>query len=355
MRQKPLDNSFMDSQRLLGDAEADRFVDEVLLNRANKQGLQAALSNMTDNNSLITFQNSYQGYGFIANAKKLPVWAEPRKMKQGAVFFSNHAEMIMSLLGLLSLPYCYNAANGAMVLYLSEKIRNDTTKRLFETALFVWDVMAPDAFSESGKGFSEILKVRIMHAAIRHHVLSNGKWDPKWGVPINQEDIAGTNLSFSLIVIRGLRLLGFTVSQEESEAFIHLWNVIGSLTGLRDELISENPKEAQKMDRLISARQFTASDHGVELTRSLTRHILSVNKTKATENDILGLMRYLLGKEISDQLGITAPDLPAYKISLIRTVNFFKSLVPAGDPVANYRMAYRSFLAQGTVVVKQKL
>lgn len=348
-------NSLMAGKRLLGDPEADRFITRLFADAAQKEDLQEALKNINNNGSLIAFKAAYPGYDFITRSNKLPEWAEIRKMKAGAVFFSRHSEIIMSLLGLMSLPYCYTAANGAMVLYLSERIKNDTTKRLFETALFVWDVMAPNAFMDGGKGFSEILKVRVMHAAARYYTLKSGKWDDAWGVPINQEDMAGTNLSFSLIVVRGLRLLGFSVSKEEAEAFLHLWNVIGSLTGLSEDLIPENPKSAQRMDRVISERQFTASAHGQELTRSLTQHILSVNKTKATANDILGLMRYLLGKGISDQLGICVPDLPTYKISLIRTVNLLKSFVPKGDPENAYYQAYRSFLAQGTVVVKQKM
>lgn len=345
----------MDSKRLLGDPEADRFIQKVFADTKQKTDLQRSLKTLVNNNSLAEFKEAYPGYDFITHSNKLPDWAVPRKMRAGSVFFSRHSEMIMSLLGLMSLPYCYNASNGAMVLYLSERIRNDTTKRLFETALFVWHVMAPNAFIHGGKGFSEIMKVRIMHAAVRFYTLQSGNWDDVWGVPINQEDMAGTNLSFSLIVVRGLRLLGFSVSRDEAEAFLHLWNVIGSLTGLEDDLIPETPKMAQQLDRVIGARQFTSSTHGLELTQSLTRHILSVNKTKAIDNDILGLMRYLLGKDISDELGISVPDLPAYKISLIRTVNLFKSFIPKGDPGLAYHQAYRSFLIKGTVVVEQKL
>ncbi|OJW13215.1 oxygenase MpaB family protein [Mucilaginibacter sp. 44-25] len=353
MKQK-YNNTFMVSKRLLGDPEADLFIAESFGDATRKAVLQNALKDIVNNDSLLSFKKLYPDYDFIARSDQLPGWAVPRKMKAGAIFFSRHSETIMNLLGLMSLPYCYNAANGAMVLYLSEMIRNDTTKRLFETALFVWDVMAPNAFVNGGKGFSEILKVRIMHAAVRFYTFKSGKWDDAWGIPVNQEDMAGTNLSFSLIVIRGLRLLGFSVSKDEMEAFLHLWNVIGSLTGLSEDLVPESPKMAQQLDRIISERQFTPSAQGRELTHSLTRHILSVNKTKATDNDIIGLMRYLLGKDVADQLGIMAPDLPTYKVSLIRTINLLKSFVPKGDPNDAYHRAYRSFLANANVDVKQK-
>jgi hypothetical protein len=82
------------------------------------------------------------------------------------------------------------------------------------------------------------------------------------------------------------------------------------------------------------------------LTHSLTQHILAVNKSKAAANDILGLMRYLLGKDVADQLGIIAPELPAYKLTLLRTINLLKSFKPQGDPGRAYHQAYRSFRLQ---------
>jgi hypothetical protein len=342
----PYSNELLNVKRQSGDPQADEFIQFVFADPAKKQQLQQWMVGKSGPEQLDFLKAAYPRFAFIEQANTLPSWAKPRLMKTGAEFFARHSEVIMSLLGLLSLPYCYTAANGAMVLYLSELIRKQTTKRLYDTAVFVWEVMAPDAFGRDGNAYKEILKVRLMHAAVRYYTLQSGKWNDAWGLPINQEDMAGTNLSFSLIVIRGLRMLGYSVSQEDQAAFMHLWGVVGFLTGLDEDLIPENPKLARQLDAIIKQRQFVVSPHGQELTRSLTGHILSVNKSKATTNDILGLMRYLLGAEIADMLGIEAPDLPAYKLTLIKTLNLFKSFKPQGDPKQNYRKAYAAFKLQ---------
>ena len=191
-----------------------------------------------------------------------------------------------------------------------------------------------------------------MHAAVRYYTLQSGQWNDQWGTPINQEDMAGTNLSFSLIVIRGLRMLGYSVSQADQAAFMHIWAIVGYLTGLDEELIPENSKHAQQLDGMIKQRQFRTSAHGKELTSSLTEHIMKVNKSKATKNDILGLMRHLLGTEIADMLGIEAPELPGYKLTFIRTLNLLKSFKPSVDPVKQYRSAYSTFKAQNPELSK---
>ncbi|HUH33000.1 MAG TPA: hypothetical protein VLZ28_03550, partial [Daejeonella sp.] len=126
-------------------------------------------------------------------------------------------------------------------------------------------------------------------------------------------------------------------------AFMHLWAVIGYLSGLDEDLIPENAKRAQQLDVAIKQRQFRTSTHGKELTHSLTNHILAINKSKATANDILGLMRYLLGSEIADMLAIKAPELPGYKLSLLKTINLLKSFKPVGDTSRSYQRAYATF------------
>ena len=347
-------NELLDLKRLAGDPQADDFINSVFNDPEKKQQLQQWMGSKSSAGHLKLLQHAFPGFAFIDKATVLPVWAQPRLMKTGAIFYARHSEIIMSLLGLLSLPYCYNAANGAMVLYLSELIRKQTTKRLYDTAVFVWEVMGPDAFSNDGNACGEILKVRIMHAAVRYYTLRSGKWDNSWGLPINQEDMAGTNLSFSLIVIRGLRMLGYSVSHEDQAAFMHVWAVVGYLSGLDEDLIPENSKMAQQLDMIIKQRQFSVSAHGKVLTKSLTDHILSVNKSKATANDILGLMRYLLGKEIADMLAIEAPELPVYKLRLIKTLSLLKSFKPQGDPKQNYRTAYAAFQTQNPELVKRK-
>jgi hypothetical protein len=346
-------DEFLDLKRRSGDERADEFIQDVFKDPIKKQQLQQWMGSALGKESFNLLRETFPDQVLISSAGELPSWAKPRQMQAGAVFFARNSTMIMSLLGLLSLPYCYTAANGAMVLYLSELIRKQTTKRLYDTAVFVWEVMAPDAFGIEGNAFEQILKVRIMHAAVRYYTLQSGKWDDSWGLPINQEDMAGTNLSFSLIVIRGLRMLGFNVSKDDQEAFLHLWAVIGYLTGLDEDLIPESAKRAQQLDAVIKHRHFRVSKHGQELTHSLTDHILSVNKSKATANDILGLMRYLLGKEIADMLAIEAPELPQYKLTLIRTTNLLKSFKPQGDSIQKYRRAYTTFKTQNPELTKR--
>lgn len=331
-------NERLSSWRQVGDLDADRFIQAQFQSQEQKAFLQSWLSELTNNEDLNTLPIAYAGEPVISSANRLPGWADVKLMHAGASFFARHAELIMNMLGLLSLPYCYAAANGAMVLYLSERIKADTGKRLFETADFVWDVMAPNAFEPGGAGFAACLKIRLMHAAARFYTLKSGKWNSDSGVPVNQEDMAGTNLSFSLIVIRGLRKFGLTVPYPEQQAFMHLWNVTGSLLGLHNSLLPANGKQAFNLEETIRMRQFRPSEQGRALTRALTQYFsTSVTGGPFSAGEVVQVMRYLLGSEAADIIGLAPGTLPVGQVRLLQAVNYAGTFKPKTDTQIAYR------------------
>jgi hypothetical protein len=340
----PYSDSFLSQKRMDGDLPADAFIIDIFNCADKKTSLYLWLNSLDDNAGFNQMPNLFSAFPFINNAGKLPIWANKKQMASGSAFFISHAKEVMQLLGLLSLPYCYAAANGAMVLYLSNRMRADVGKRLFETAEFVWDVMSPEAFESTGKGFASILKVRLMHAAARYYTLKGGSWNNEWGFPVNQEDMAGTNLSFSLMVVRGLRKFGISVSYPEQEAFMHLWNVIGYLLGLDERLLPQNGKEAFNMEESIRMRQFRQSEHGMALTASLANYFRSINSQKQFSGPaILQLMRYLLGTGAADIIGLPPSTLPFNKVQLLKATNAFNFGGDAKNTAAAYKKQYRQF------------
>ncbi|NJK83672.1 MAG: DUF2236 domain-containing protein, partial [Saprospiraceae bacterium] len=146
---------------------------------------------------------------------------------------------------------------------------------------------------------SYILKIRLFHAFIRFKLRHTATWNSAWGLAVNQEDMAGTNLSFSYIVLRGLRRLGYQASPQEAEDYLHLWNVVGSLLGVEEALLPHNLKEAFYLDKTIAQRQFRESAEGQVLTRAL----LEVFATQCPKQlyiirCFLATMHHVLGKEI---------------------------------------------------------
>ena len=168
----------------------------------------------------------------------------------------------------------------------------------------VVDVMAPGGLGPKGRGIRTLQKVRLMHAAIRHQLRhdAHARWDEgSLGVPINQEDLAGTLLTFSFLAIDGLHRLGANISLEAAEAYFRAWRGVGKVLGVLPEMIPNNLDEAAELKALISRRQFAPSDEGREMTQALIQ-MLKKNSPPLMEGIPTGLMRLFIEQEIADYL-----------------------------------------------------
>lgn len=300
-------NKLLDDSRNEQDSLADEVVSFYFPDRKNE--LRELL--------LLVTSNRYEPMENVPEVFRLlwqdvfrnPALADLELQQKGQQFFSRNSSDLMLLLGFLSLPYCYAAANGAEVLIRSNRIKAEPEKRLLETAEFVFDVMAPNAFDSDGKGLASIFKVRLMHATIRYYVQQDNSWQASYGKPINQEDLAGTNLSFSLIPMRGLRGLGKNFAGAESLAYIRYWNLVGALLGLKPALLPESMKAANVLERKIRKRQFKKSEAGSVLTSSLLNYFERATRGTELEGKSRPFVHFLLGDSVAGLLGLEVDEL----------------------------------------------
>lgn len=301
---KILNDPYLDSMRTVGDASIDPVVEGSL--RMDPPGFYQLLRSITDNRSLEGLQGTPLE-PFAVECQSMMDSADPARVESGQMLFREYTAEIMMLLGALSLPYCYAAANGARVLYLSEKIRNSTHQRLLDTADFVWNVLDKDAFGEDGKGFAATLKTRLIHSMVRHYVRNHREWTTPEEMPVNQEDMAGTNLAFSYMILVGLDKLGHRVSDVQKDGFLYLWNRISCGLGLDQVLLPGDMKQAYWLERTIRRRQFKPSDAGRSLFSALLRYYKETVPATAFKPFIESQMAFLLGEEVSEILDITPP------------------------------------------------
>lgn len=292
-------SNFLDQQRLIGDEEADRLIQQIF---AAKQ--QSDLYALLKLNKGEVEQRPYNLIKeFLLARKPQPVWFNQRQVQRGQQLFKQYALEMMALLGAMSLPYCYAASPGNKALYLSDKMRNSPGKRLLDTATFVIAVLTPGTLHEDGTGYFHINKVRLIHALSRFYVGKQPTWNMDWGVPINQEDMAGTNLAFSYVILLGMQQSGFSLSQTEKEDFIFLWRYIGYQLGIDERMLPNDLREAQQLAGIIKYRNFKKTEEGIILTDELVTYYKSM-VPKDQAKLITAQIRFYLGNEVAGYLGL---------------------------------------------------
>ena len=317
-------DELLDRYRQQGDSPADAVIASVA-DQNGREGVGLLMRWLGNTAELDGFDQPPVVQEFINTHTNLPDWADPRKMELAMRFFQRNEVAVGLTLGCYSLPYCYAGADGARVLWFSQRIHNDTRKRLEETGEWVFGVLKKKNW-ENGKAIRQTLKIRLLHAAIRWFTLHGGQWDNAWGYPINQEDMAATNLAFSYIVVRGLRKAGIPMTKDEEEAYLHQINMAGFLLGVPEELLPRNLREAFHLERTITRRQFRASEQGAGLTRSLLQALENL-APPALRNLPAAQMRFFLGDELADLLGIPAVPLEKRLVGLATSLPIFPKLL----------------------------
>ena len=196
-------------------------------------------------------------------------------ISRGQQLFGLYGPELLMILGSYSLPLAYAAGHGVQVVYRSRRLKDDPIRRLCDTAQMVVNVMQPGELEEGGVGWLATRKVRLIHALVRRRVQLDtaNPWRAEWGLPINQEDQAGTLLTFSIATLHGLRRIGARVTSAEADAYITAWSAVGRLLGVDPSLLPLSEEEATDLALRIGERQVRPTSEGRQLTAQLLNSV----------------------------------------------------------------------------------
>ena len=293
--------------RQVGDAPADAAI-KAMFDAGYVDSVNALMRNLVSNEGLLPDALPEAVKTFLATTEDLPPFADRGLIAAGEQVFWQWGPKLILVLHCYSLPYCYAAKKGVQVLALTSRMSGNAARRIIEVAQMIVDVMQPGGLtSGDGKGRRTLQKVRLMHAAVRHLASQSPLWNPEWDVPINQEDLAATLMSFSWIGIDGLRKLGVTLTDAQATAWLHCWQVIGEQLGLREDMIPLDMASAEALTRAFQRRQYGACPEGQLMTKAL----IETMQYELPGNVLDGLpalyLSHLMGPEYAAMLGVTEP------------------------------------------------
>jgi hypothetical protein len=145
-------------------------------------------------------------------------------------------------------------------------------------------------------------------AKAMHHALFAHGWNVgRDGLPCNQEELAYTLLTFHYVVLRSLRRLGIGLACADEEAYLHAWNVVGHVLGIRDELMAHTMEDAQALFGQMQARGRAdpfAPDPRPQLGRALMRAMENLIPMRLAKPIPNLLTRHLCGRATARDIGI---------------------------------------------------
>ncbi len=310
-------DEFLNTMRQTGDPPTDAAVAEIFaLGQAER--VNELLRDFDRNSEEVPADLPPLLRDFFVNQAVLPAWADMQRIERGNDLIGRYAPQIVSILHCYSLPLCYVDARASQVLLLSQRIHNQTFRRIMETAQFVLDVMDEGGLGPRGRGRRSAQKIRLLHATIRYHMQKSPDWIAAGlnEIPANQEDLASTMFTFSVALPRGLMKLGIALDPKDRDALYHIWNVVGALLGTDERLIPPDfATGAALSDRLLT-RLAAPSAAGRVVTRALLDYMRQAVPVPGLENAAPTLVRHFCGDALADMVDVPKADWTQLGITL---------------------------------------
>ena len=253
-----------------------------------------------------------------------PAWLDDARVQRGAQVLQStgmHGMMVLRDAGLMA-GYQASAINQTLV--QTGALHNGAHKRVSETAAWWLDCTADGGMARGAPGHRQTLRVRLVHALVRHRLRHSPQWDADWlGLPINQVDMQATYLAFSAVQLLGLRMTGMLIGQTDADAVMHLWRHIGWLMGVEEGLMCDDEASGRVLLYRNIIGQAPPDHTSAALARALMDEPLGrpypwaqALRGRIDRERHLSLVRWFVGAQGMRDLGLP-PRAPWYPLMLM--------------------------------------
>jgi hypothetical protein len=340
-------------------------------------------------------------------------------LRRSADLFATFGTEIAGALLLAALPQAYAAEWGASVLLASGGLNQGLQRRVQGTAQFLAIVTqhassdeaadalwVPPEVGQSPTSYPHpppwrmCTVLRLYHESIRRYLAGTSDLADVTDLPadrrkiMNQEDLLGTLLTFTVSVFEVLEQFGLAWDAGDQDAYLHTWDVVGAYLGIGSRQVIDglDPTERQAIVTwpgvrppsregtrdvldLIRSREWMPTTPGSQNSimpagrsgRLLVRALLDLladAMPRRTRGWPLDVMRQLAPPVVSERLGLGAPGvvmaslgaLPGRRVTISRFTDIDKAN-PANARVTRAmanevtRRAMIHFVAGGDFVI----
>ena len=118
------------------------------------------------------------------------------------------------------------------VLLHYRRVREQGVRRLGQNNRHMMEIFLPGGMYRDGDGWKLSVRIRIIHARIRRLLNDSEDWNSEaWGLPISAAHLGYAISAFSARLLKHMKTLGATYSDEEYASFMAVWRYSGHLMG----------------------------------------------------------------------------------------------------------------------------
>ena len=265
------DDRFLDDLRRQTDPLADQAVASFLETRSLRE-VNYIFQMMRSDDQAVLADAPAAFQDFVRQTEALPPGLDLARLDRAAEAFLRHTVTACLVLLASSLPNGYAAPCLTHILMISRDLQKEPFKRLMGVLQLIVNITSRGAFVPGGLAVVTAQKLRLLHAGVRVIVPHyRPEYVERFGPPVNHEDMLGTLIGFSYLVIDGLRKLDVGLTDEEADDYYELWRVYALLMGIHppgapsdDSLVPRTVEDAALFYDSYTRRHFTGPEENPE-------------------------------------------------------------------------------------------
>lgn len=237
-----------------------------------------------------------------------PDWVDQSGFRASNRMFHRESRTILVafVCGVLIEGFTTNIAKSFAI---TGRVRDCGVRRLKQNNRHMIEMYLPGGLERYGDGWKLSARIRLAHAQVRYLLNNSSEWDtPAWGVPISAAHTGFAITAFSARLLRHMKRLGSTYSDEEAKSFMDVWRYSGHLMGIPDTILFRDEREALKLYDVGLMCEPDIPDESIMMANALVQSapLIAGASDPATRREIaktvFTIARALIGNEVSDQL-----------------------------------------------------
>ena len=245
---------------------------------------------------------------FFEEAETTPEWLDYSAFAPGVRMFHRNSQVILAafVAGVLIEGFTTNIAKS---FFITGRVRDQGIRRLGQNNRHMMEIFLPGGLYRDGDGWKLSIRIRIVHARLRHLLNNSEEWDTDaWGIPISAAHLGYAVSAFSARLLKHMKTLGADYNNEEYASFMAVWRYTGYLMGIPETILYHDADDALRLYRIGLMCEPEAQVESIVMAHSLINSapLIAGMSEPAERRNLAGyvyrISRGLIGRKTAESL-----------------------------------------------------
>ena len=249
----------------------------------------------------------------IASCAVVPDWFEPEVAFKASRAFLRNSDLVLAALVAGAIIEGFSTLISKSFRIRSRIIQNGV-RRLKQNTLQLTEQFMPGGLTPGGDAWKLSLRIRLVHAQARMLIRASEEWDAEThGMPLSAAHMALGAAAFSSRLMHHVGKLGGDFTDEEREAYVHVWRYTGMVMGIPESIMFHDRASADRTFQVAAMCEPTPDLDAIIMANSIINSAPIVlgftgpDERRKMASYIYQISRELIDDELADALRYPKP------------------------------------------------